>query len=233
MEPLMKEMTTGLITMLSNETKEYKPSSVLDIMNHTRRQLFKNVDGGYHYYTYNDRKRACYSISITYKNAIWDLRRYFQVRWLYVNNLEFEVGYLVHEIIHRYQMVLELYQMAERRFLPHQNENFAWSSYMLYMYVNILEQCKVIMHLCNMLHELEAKYRKIKGKKVGVFDDYPEENGTSIKTGRPKGSDFLAKDRYDLLLFEREQRRKKKRLAKERKKQRSELLKFGNQLLKL
>lgn len=63
-------------------------------------------------------------------------------------------------------------RLKSSRFIPHQTQHYATSSYMLYIYINILEQCKAIMHLCNMLREVKQKYKKQKKKKIGVFDDY-------------------------------------------------------------
>ena len=101
--------------------------------------------------------------------SLWDLRRYFEIRTLYLNTLEFEVGYLTHEIIYRYQLILELYHMVEKKFMNKEMANYAPVNYMFYIYTNILMHSKAIIHLCNMMHEIEKKYLK---QKKGVFDDY-------------------------------------------------------------
>ena len=101
--------------------------------------------------------------------SLWDLRRYFEIRTLYLNTLEFEVGYLTHEIIYRYQLILELYHMVEKKFMNKEMANYAPVNYMFYIYTNILVHSKAIIHLCNMMHEIEKKYLK---QKKGVFDDY-------------------------------------------------------------
>ncbi|CAH0730926.1 unnamed protein product, partial [Brenthis ino] len=153
---------------------------------------------------------------------MWDLRRYFEIRYLYVNTLEFEVGYLTHEIIYRYQLVLELYQMVERRFMPLQNLNIASTSYMLYIYTNILMHSKTIIHLCNMMHELKRKYKS--NKKKSVFDDYfiPDKKYGSNDSLKPG----LTEEELHKRWLEKKRKQEKKR-AKERKKYYKQMMKFG------
>jgi hypothetical protein len=45
-------------------------------------------------------------------------------------------------------------------------------SYMLYMYTNVLEYGMAVIHLTNMLHELEKKYEN--PKKKSIFKDYDD-----------------------------------------------------------
>lgn len=73
------------------------------------------------------------------------------------------------EIISKYQKMLEIFYMAQKKFFFNQNRNFAPSTYMIYLYTNVLEMATVIGHLCNMLHELDEKYKRV--PKSG-FDDY-------------------------------------------------------------
>lgn len=94
---------------------------------------------------------------------------YYDKRYFYENNIEYEVGYMTNEIITKYQKMLELFYMAQKRFFFNQNRNFAPSTYMIYLYTNVLEMATVIGHLCNMLHELEEKFKK--APKSG-FHDY-------------------------------------------------------------
>ena len=55
------------------------------------------------------------------------------------------------------------FQATNRQFMP--------STYMLYMYTNVVEMGTVIAHLCNMLTEIEDKYRFIPVP-GSVFGDY-------------------------------------------------------------
>ncbi|CAH2083686.1 unnamed protein product [Euphydryas editha] len=148
---------------------------------------------------------------------MWDLRRYFGLRYLYTKTLEFEVGYLCHEIVYRYQLVLELYQMAERRFVKFENRNFAPVGYMFYIYTNILQQSQDIIHLCHMLHEIEKKY---KGKR-GVFDDYGENRDNKVNSSSAMKSELA----YEKWL--QKQRQEERKRQKERKKYLKQLHKFG------
>lgn len=80
------------------------------------------------------------------------------MRHFYENNLEFEIGYMTHEIISKYQRMLEMFYMAEKRYFSNVLKNIAPTTYMLYMYTNVLEIANVIKHLCHMLNEIETKY---------------------------------------------------------------------------
>ncbi|KAH9645226.1 hypothetical protein HF086_018271 [Spodoptera exigua] len=76
-----------------------------------------------------------------------DLRKYFNLRYFYQGNSEYEVGYLVNEIITRYQTMLEVFSIAQNRWYKHQDKNFINSNFMLYLYTNVLTIGKVIAHL--------------------------------------------------------------------------------------
>ncbi|KAJ8711260.1 hypothetical protein PYW07_008502 [Mythimna separata] len=115
--------------------------------------------------------RTCYCIAATYITALHDFKKHYMWRNFYENNLQFEVGYLVAEIVSKYQRMLEIFHMATDYFFKHQNKQYAASTYVLYLYTNVLEMGTVITHLCNMLTELEDKYRFIPVAMSG-FTDY-------------------------------------------------------------
>ncbi|CAK1553256.1 unnamed protein product [Leptosia nina] len=169
-------------------------------LNHTRRQSgWWNSWFGINPYADSwQRAKICLCMQISYKNA-----------------------YLCHEIIFRYQILLELYQMIEKRYYHKLRSDVAPSSLMLYFYTNILEESQAIIHLCNMLHEIEDKYRynsPIKKKHDSAFQDSFDIKDEKNRTLSPDET------------YERYQRLMKKEALKrerERKKQRKMYLKFG------
>ncbi|XP_075984009.1 uncharacterized protein LOC142981789 [Anticarsia gemmatalis] len=113
---------------------------------------FSNFDG-----TTKMRTHFCYFIVTTYTGAMVELRRYLELRYTYRNSTDFEVGYMVHEIIAKYQRLLELFYIVRKKFSKYKFRFKAPSSYMAIMYTNILDVSQMIIHLCNMLHEVEIK----------------------------------------------------------------------------
>ncbi|XP_046976274.1 uncharacterized protein LOC124542349 [Vanessa cardui] len=222
MLPLMKEMSTGLYIMLDNDTNETKAGSVLELMNTRKKYLAVEYDNILHHGDRDDSSLACYSTSVTYRAAMWDLRRYFEVRGLYTDSMEFEVGYLNQDIIHRYTILLELYQMMERRIINKEHLHLASGNHFFYMYTTMLEQSKAIIHLCNMLHEIENKYKSAK-KGVGIFHDETHfAMGPSAVDKTAVNDNHQAYERW-LQMKRREERKR----AKERKKYWKQLQKFG------
>ncbi|XP_032528241.2 uncharacterized protein LOC116778363 [Danaus plexippus] len=223
--PIMGDMTTQLYVTLENGPLVLNSTSVADIMNGTRRDIIFNINLVNYVWVMNRRIMMCYITTIAYRNALADMDRYFQVRDLYVGTFEYEVGYLTHEVILHYQMILELYQIVDRRYLRHPERNFGPVNYVFYMYTNILELSKVIIHLCNMLHELEKKYKKIKG---GVFGDVGDK-----KDKAEKGEEYNKKVQeiqgqeaeYEKWLAQ--QIKEQKKALKEKKKYYKQLAKHG------
>ncbi|CAH0404123.1 unnamed protein product [Chilo suppressalis] len=171
--PLEKDLSIDTYASL-NMTKGYKKFDLTELEalgNMTRRLAFFRYYWFHpkHYKTYELVARNCYLSAQTYQSALEEIRKYYHIRFLYSDNLQYEVGYLVHEIVHKYQMMLELYHLVVKRFLAVQDKHFAPVTYMLYMYTNVLEYSMAVIHLCNMLHELEKKYQK--KKKISVFDN--------------------------------------------------------------
>ncbi|XP_052746001.1 uncharacterized protein LOC128199655 [Bicyclus anynana] len=174
-----------------------------------RQQTRRWDDDQKHHSHVNDKIRLCYMTFYIYRSALWDLKRYWHIRYLYVDNLDFEVGYLMHETIRRYQVVLELYQMVERRYMPFQDQHYIQAPVMLYIYINILEQCKEIVHLINMLHEIELKYRD---KDPGVFADYNESRVQYKKFSKAVSNKILSEHTaWQKWVQEKNERKKKQK----------------------
>ncbi|KAF9406012.1 hypothetical protein HW555_013459, partial [Spodoptera exigua] len=177
-------------------------------------RLLKNMSKMYPSDEMKENIKLCHIIASTYANFLPDLRKYFNLRYFYQGNSEYEVGYLVNEIITRYQTMLEVFSIAQNRWYKHQDKNFINSNFMLYLYTNVLTIGKVIAHLCNMLTELEIKYQDKSMPKTG-FDDY------HIKKKKSKFADWDTDNEFEAFVDEYEKQlrdHKKKRRRKHRKK---------------
>ncbi|KAJ0169331.1 hypothetical protein K1T71_015215 [Dendrolimus kikuchii] len=87
-----------------------------------------------------------------------DLKRYYKIRTLYENNVEYEIGYVSQKIIHRYSHVLELFHQVRKLYDERPTTMFAPIKYVFNMYATVLEECKHIIHLCHMMNVIEKKY---------------------------------------------------------------------------
>lgn len=67
--------------------------------------------------------------------------------------------------------MLELFHMTTDYFYKYQSKSYAPNTYVFYLYTNVLEIGTAIAHLCNMLTEIEDKYRFIPVRQSG-FSDY-------------------------------------------------------------
>ncbi|XP_037869935.2 uncharacterized protein LOC110385608 [Bombyx mori] len=85
-------------------------------------------------------------------------------------------------------------------------------SYMLYMYTNILHQSTDIIHLCNMLHEIEKKYEH--NTDLGVFYNSKEKSEADAKKANRTINDIKA----DIEAYKKRRIKMLKRLERERKK---------------
>ncbi|XP_048002801.1 uncharacterized protein LOC125239301 [Leguminivora glycinivorella] len=97
----------------------------------------------------------CYAISYMWRRASKGLHRYFRLRDTYVNHMPFEIGYITQTIMAKYQNVLELYQLVMRL----EPQKKMGRPHLFFFYKNILEDCRTIIHLSNMIHEVTRKYR--------------------------------------------------------------------------
>ncbi|VVC98883.1 unnamed protein product [Leptidea sinapis] len=94
---------------------------------------------------------------------------------------------------------------------------------MYYFYINIVEECKVIIHLCNMLHEVKRKYNLNPLSKVdNIFHNDQVESSQAPYDPMPA---LNAQDAHEKFL-QRQLKEQKKR-ERERKKQRKQFMKFG------
>ncbi|XP_063631138.1 uncharacterized protein LOC134802411 isoform X2 [Cydia splendana] len=99
----------------------------------------------------------CYAMSYIWRRGRKGIHRYYNLRDRYINHLPFEIGYITQTIMAKYQNVLELYEFATRM----ESEKKVGRSHLFFFYKNILEDCRTIIHLCNMLHEVTRKYRTV------------------------------------------------------------------------
>ncbi|XP_052748100.1 uncharacterized protein LOC113520879 isoform X2 [Galleria mellonella] len=167
-----------------------------------------------HIYSSTMLHQTCFFLHMTFRAALVDFRKYYQRRYLYANNKEYEIGYLTHEIISRYQTVLEILHYAIVKFdeNPSKFRNNAPPTLMFYYYTNVLEQCKVIIHLCRMMHELEKKYTSNQNP---VFDDYALPENKKGKRNSSSMNQQAIDDYLKKRAAERLKRRKKyKKLRK-------------------
>ncbi|XP_045526280.1 uncharacterized protein LOC123715350 [Pieris brassicae] len=231
-EAMKNDFSPALYTRFGTTPKEYDPFAVKKLIsipyngtiNGTRKGIFDWLFGwgfddmwGYEpYANMNHKGQACLYMQVSYKNAIKQIKHYYNIRALYTENKEYEIGYLTHEIIFRYQIMLELYNFIEKRYYKNLTSNVAPVSLMLYFYGNILEDSHAIIHLCNMLHEVDRKFKynsKIKKKYDSAFKDSFDDS----KKGSPR---TLSKDEiYERYLkMKRKEANKKMRLAKKKRK---------------
>ncbi|XP_045508889.1 uncharacterized protein LOC123704554 [Colias croceus] len=216
-EEMKDEMSPTVYTRFEDKSKVYKPKTLEELLGDTRRYWKTQRWGTHQYGTYGNRGQVCVYIQMSYKNAITNMKRYFRIRGTYADNSEYEIGYVTHEIIFHYQILLELYQLIEKRFLLHPKLNAAPTELMLYFYSNIVEESRTIIYLCNMLHEVEQKYKGRGSKKnKNAFDDYLDE---SSKKGSKSNVPLTKEEQYEeyVKMKEREAARKRRQLAKQRK----------------
>ncbi|XP_050552863.1 uncharacterized protein LOC118274622 [Spodoptera frugiperda] len=208
------------VETLQNDGKLYERSqdnvSVLNIVDQAMAVMNARR---YHSNIPYENTKLCHIIASTYLASVPDLRRHYNLRHFYQGNLEYEVGYLVNEILTKYQRMLEIFHIAQSRFYNHQNENFITSNYMLYLYTNVLTLGKGTGSLCNSLTELGIKY---KGLPATGFEDYHIKK--KKKTRRPHSSFTMPRKYQDAVdEYERKLHQGKKRRRRKRKRDR-----FGN-----
>ncbi|XP_028169431.1 uncharacterized protein LOC114359303 [Ostrinia furnacalis] len=153
---------------------------------------------------------------MTYITAMPQIRRYFDLRYFYVETVEYEMGYAIYDIVYRYQMMLEIYQIMYNKYYMQPWRYKTPISYMFYMYRNMLEYGMTIIHLCNMLHETEKKFQ---GKALGHWDDYPDSN----EQEKTKASNFTRDKNKAVSDYEKRREQERKKRLKERKKERKKI----------
>ncbi|XP_041983590.1 uncharacterized protein LOC121736458 [Aricia agestis] len=165
-----------------------------------------------------DRIRSCYSISSINLGAVYDLRDYFQMRILYSNTLEYEVGYLTHEIIYKYGLILEMYKLVTDKMAGELEKTpEAPNMFVFHIYTYILEHGRAIAVLCDMLRVLEDKYRRT--KKKGIFEnDEIFEREQALKEAKYNHSSPQATAHEEYLKRWRRERKRLIRLERQRNK---------------
>ncbi|XP_022831436.1 uncharacterized protein LOC111359946 isoform X2 [Spodoptera litura] len=156
--------------------------------------------------------KLCQIIASTYLASYADLRAHYNLRYFYQGNYEYEAGYLVNDILAKYQRMLEIFHIAQNRYFKHLNKHYIKTNYMLYLYTNILTLGKTTGHMVNSLTELEIKY---KGFPPTGFEDYhigkkkkKKKNGTSFDIP-PEFQESI--DEYERKLRNSKKQRKRKR----------------------
>ncbi|XP_061727440.1 uncharacterized protein LOC133532688 isoform X2 [Cydia pomonella] len=97
----------------------------------------------------------CYAMSYIWRRGRKGIHRYYNFRDTYHNHMLFEIGYITQTIMAKYQNVLELYELSTRM----EPGKRIGRPHLFFFYKNILEDCRTIIHLCNMIHEVTRKYR--------------------------------------------------------------------------
>ncbi|XP_030035645.2 uncharacterized protein LOC115451453 [Manduca sexta] len=209
------DLTEDALQSLKNATNQTHTITNLTRYDPEKQKEYLQSEWWYdlrHFANDNTYLRTCYYLATTYRNAMTDLRKYYHIRYLYYDNLEYEVGYVTHEIIFKYQIVLELFHLMQRKFEFNQDRHTAPITYMLYIYTNILYQSTDIIHLCNMMHEIEAKYKNYKSR--GVFaDDVPDKDSVGNRTEMEKERAIAAYQKK-LAAIERKVRKEQKKRMK-------------------
>ncbi|KAL0858506.1 hypothetical protein ABMA27_012368 [Loxostege sticticalis] len=200
-----------------NVSKKYRKFDLTEFDDLTRRWglVWYYWIAAKQYHSDNANQRICYFMSFTYLGAMPEIRRYFDRRFLYVNTKEYEIGYLAYDIIYRYQMMIEIFHIMHTKYYLEPRRNKAPVSYMFYMYRNMLEYGTTIIHLCNMMHEIELKYQKAK---IGHWDDYPEAEDVKAKTKQNK----TAENKENIDDYERRRLEEYKRRRRQRKRNRKQ-----------
>ncbi|CAH1641126.1 unnamed protein product [Spodoptera littoralis] len=166
----------------------------------------------YHSDISKENLKLCQIIASTYLASYPDLRAHYNLRYFYQGNYEYEAGYLVNDILTKYQRMLEIFHIAQNRYYKKGGKFYIKTNYLLYLYTNMLTLGKSTGHMVNTLTELEIKYKafpptgfedyhigkKKKKKKNGTNFDIPPEFQESI-------------DEYERKLRNIKKQRKRKR----------------------
>lgn len=184
------------------------------------KRMMENLDGWQPAEQTQLNIRACYCIATTYISALHDFRRYNEKRYMYENNAEFEIGYLVSEILSKYQRMLELYNLSISYYFKKISKNYMPVIYMLYMYTNVLEMGTVITHLCNMLAEIEDKVEHVPIPLSG-FTDYHHvimaiSDANKNRDDSSKAKELNADAEFQKILNRIQQSKTKKRAKKKK-----------------
>ncbi|XP_060808465.1 uncharacterized protein LOC106133683 [Amyelois transitella] len=158
--------------------------------------------------------------------------RYYNIRTLYKDTIEYDIGYITHQIILRYQLMIETYHIVIKKFVKKPDERALPISPFFYLYTNMIELGQVIVNLANMLAETEAKYRDVTNplwvdltsrtrRTTRDYTGSPENLTTvfgqpAVSKGESGEENLQGAQAYQAQLIA-EQKRKRKELRKQRK----------------
>ncbi|XP_053622700.1 uncharacterized protein LOC128682156 [Plodia interpunctella] len=246
--PYMSEDLYYSIFKDNNETgfslgKGHKFLSKRDIDSFRRFGVWSvNVFWPFAYYDEDTNRKACAGVRYIYRGSLDYIYRYYNIRALYHDTWEYDVGYLCHQIIYRYQIMIETYHIVIKKFVKDPDRRILTIPPFFYFYTNMIEQSQLIFEYVHMLEESEAKYRGITNmhwvdlstrsrvKKKGYYKDMDDataggdaddEDDDPAKIGPnapPDKDDKVAaayeRQRIAMLLQKKRERKIKKKLAK-------------------
>lgn len=105
---------------------------------------------------YNNRFDALIKIkwinAAKYAHSLVKLKELSKIRDYFKSSSAFEIGYITHEIMSRYRLMIELLEAMDDKKIPNMNGPLKF-----FVYENLVHQSVDIIHLCNMIHELPTK----------------------------------------------------------------------------
>ncbi|XP_063391821.1 uncharacterized protein LOC134677315 [Cydia fagiglandana] len=139
----------------------------------------------------------CYCLSYIWRRGRISIRKYYHLRDIYSKHLAFEVGYITHVIMVKYQNMLELYEYCNSKCTKNGKDHIT-RMHLTHFQHSIEQDSRDIEHLCNMLNEITKKYSVMPYDPRNKFDipkeDKAEDNkekggrtGKPEKTLKPKG----------------------------------------------
>ncbi|XP_063631131.1 uncharacterized protein LOC134802405 [Cydia splendana] len=174
----------------------------------------------------------CYCLSYIWRRGRLSIRKYYHLRDIYSNHLPFEVGYITHVIMVKYQNMLELYQYCNSKVAKNKTDKeYITRMHLVHFHHSIEQGRREIEHLCNMLNELTKKYSVKPYDPVNKFDipppgyddkDSAERSGKGGRAGKgrktPKPKAYLAQkveEVHKLLDQEMEKKKRQMLIARE------------------
>ncbi|XP_061727437.1 uncharacterized protein LOC133532686 isoform X1 [Cydia pomonella] len=139
----------------------------------------------------------CFCLSYIWRRGRQSIRKYYHLRDIYSNHLAFEVGYITHVIMTKYQNMLELYEYCNTK-VPKKKggPSNITRMHLTHFQYSIEQDSQQIQYLCDMLNELKKKYSIEPYDPRNKFDIPPPgwvstEASTTTETTEPEWSDHL------------------------------------------
>ncbi|XP_048002885.1 uncharacterized protein LOC125239367 [Leguminivora glycinivorella] len=115
----------------------------------------------------------CFALSYIWRRGRLSIRKYYHLRNIYVNHLQFEVGYMSHVIMAKYLNMVELYLYSTSRTKAkgkQKAKNLMTRLHLTHFLYSVETDSRTIEHLCNMMNELKKKYEARPYEKENKFD---------------------------------------------------------------